>query len=131
MMATYIAAVDAVTGEYYYGGWRHDDAPKPYDVEPGLSPGQVRVVADRVPDGRTEKWSGMTWIAKSAQEIAAWDAARKDAVAAQLDTNLAVQALAQLDFEERQKLVVTSGKTLLTAQQCKARIRAIYRSLLP
>lgn len=47
-----------------------------------------------------------------------------------IDTDVLIQAVAQLDFEERQKLTVRSGQTLLTAPQCRARAKAIYRSLL-
>jgi hypothetical protein len=54
----------------------------------------------------------------------------KAAQAASADTDLLLQAVAQVDFEERQKLTVKAGQTLLTAAQCKARIRAVYQSLL-
>lgn len=47
-----------------------------------------------------------------------------------IDSNLLIQAVAQLDFEERQKLTVKAGSTLLTAAQAKARVKAIYKSLL-
>lgn len=56
--------------------------------------------------------------------------AEKAAFAAAIDANPLIQAVAQLDFEERQKLVVINGQTLRTAAQCKARVRAIYQSLL-
>lgn len=55
---------------------------------------------------------------------------QKDRIAATIDGNVLIQAVAQLDFEERQKLQVSPGQTLLTAAQCKARVRVIYRSLL-
>lgn len=48
----------------------------------------------------------------------------------QIDGNLLIQAVAQLDFEERQKLTVKAGQTLLTAAQARARVKAIYKSLL-
>jgi len=47
-----------------------------------------------------------------------------------VDGNLLMQAVAQLDYEERQKLQVKAGQTLLTPAECKARIKAIYRGLL-
>lgn len=56
--------------------------------------------------------------------------AEKTALAAQLDTMAAVQAIAQLDFEERQKLVVKPGQSLRTAAECKDRAKAIYKGLL-
>ena len=57
--------------------------------------------------------------------------ADKDEITAQLDTNTALQALLRLDFEERQKLMVQVRQTLRTAQECKDRVKAIYKSLLP
>jgi len=57
--------------------------------------------------------------------------AEKAARAARVDDDLLIQAVAMLDFEERQKLVVAAGQTLRTLQQCRARVRAIYLSLLP
>ena len=57
--------------------------------------------------------------------------AEKTLVSKQLDTMYALQAIAQLDYEERQKLVVIVGQTLRTAQECKDRVKAIYKSLLP
>jgi len=61
---------------------------------------------------------------------AAIQTAAKDALSADIDSNLLIQAVAQVDFEERQKLTVKTGQTLLTAAQTKARIKAIYRNLL-
>jgi hypothetical protein len=58
------------------------------------------------------------------------DAALKDVQATDIDADLLIQAVAQLDYEERQKLTVINGQTLRTAAQCKARVKAIYRSLL-
>jgi len=45
-------AVDLATGTFLYG---HAE---PYDCDPGLSPGQRRVVLDRAPDPHTEYYSG-------------------------------------------------------------------------
>jgi hypothetical protein len=56
--------------------------------------------------------------------------AEKAERAASSDTDLLIQAVARVDFEERQKLTVKAGQTLLTAAETKARIRAIYQSLL-
>lgn len=56
--------------------------------------------------------------------------AGKDLDAAVIDADLMIRAVAQLDFEERQKLVVINGQTLRTAAQCFARVKAIYRGLL-
>ena len=72
---SYIAAVTTATGEFVYGGL------EPYDCVPGLSPTQSRVVCPRQPDFRTEKWDfGLQAIvAKTAQEIAAYDTALKTA----------------------------------------------------
>lgn len=54
----------------------------------------------------------------------------KDADAANIDDDLLIQAVARVDFEERQKLQVKAGQTLLTAPEVKARVKAIYRGLL-
>lgn len=54
----YIAAVDRETGKFEYGNWCHKDSRKPYDVEPGLSPQQIRVELDREPNRDTERYSG-------------------------------------------------------------------------
>lgn len=56
--------------------------------------------------------------------------AEKAEMAAALDNNALIQAVARLDFEERQKLTVKAGQTLLTAAETKARIRTIYQGLL-
>lgn len=56
--------------------------------------------------------------------------AEKAEFAAALDSNPLVQAIALLDFEERQKFTVQAGQTLRTLAQCKARIKAVYSSLL-
>ena len=88
------------------------------------------VVVLRIPDPRTEKWNGTTLVAKSAQEIADYDNAAKNTRALGINDDALIQAVAMLDFEERQKLTLKVGQTLLTAPEYRARIRAIYRSLL-
>jgi predicted secreted protein len=45
-------AVDTVTNEFVYGG------AAPYDVVPGLSPDQIRLVLTRPPDKINERYSG-------------------------------------------------------------------------
>jgi hypothetical protein len=45
-------AVDNVTDEFVYGG------AEPYDVVPGLSLGQIRIVLTRPPDSINERYSG-------------------------------------------------------------------------
>ena len=60
---------------------------------------------------------------------AAIDAEKAD-LAGQADANLLLRAIALLDWEERQKLVVQNGQTLRTQAQCLARVKAIYQSLL-
>ncbi len=80
MARKHLAAVDSATGQIdYHTGW--DDAdPLPYGYDGGLSPQQVRRVYDRRPDKRTEKDDGAgNIIAKTAAEIAAYDAAIEDA----------------------------------------------------
>lgn len=89
----------------------------------------------QIPDGvdldsRTQKWNGSAVVSKTAAELTATVNAEKDARATQADTDLLIQAVATLDYEERQKLQVKAGQTLLTAAQCKARVKAIYRNLL-
>lgn len=88
------------------------------------------VVVPRIPDPRTEKWNGNAIVAKSQAEIDAYDDAQKDIKANNIDIDAALQAVAQLDYEERQKLQVRAGQTLRTPAECKARVKAIYRSLL-
>jgi hypothetical protein len=66
-------AVKAVTGEFLYGH------ASPYDVEPGLSPTQIRVVTDRWPNPRLERYSGdpeSPIREATSEELAAYDAAR-------------------------------------------------------
>jgi len=66
----YIAAVNKITGEIVYGG----SSGSGYDVEPGLSPTQVRRVYNRRPDPRTEKDDGIgNLISKTQIEINAYD----------------------------------------------------------
>lgn len=83
-------AVDSVTGEFVYGH------PEPYDPAPGLSPGQIRVVLDRAPDVRTERYSGVSsapFRAATTGELAASDTARADAIAARdIDDMKAIRA---------------------------------------
>lgn len=47
-----------------------------------------------------------------------------------IDSNALIQAVARVDFEERQKLQLKTGQTLLTAAETKARVKVIYRGLL-
>lgn len=51
----YRAAVDTKTGQILYGQLVDPADPNAYDVEPGLSKGQIRVVLDRAPDTVTER----------------------------------------------------------------------------
>lgn len=55
MAKEYRAAVDSATGRILYGGWGDRADATSYDVVPGLSPGQVRVVLDRDPNLLTER----------------------------------------------------------------------------
>jgi hypothetical protein len=57
--------------------------------------------------------------------------AERDDRAQQLEGGLVVQAVARALWEEIQKCQVRAGETLLTAQQLRARVRAILKSLLP
>lgn len=54
----------------------------------------------------------------------------KEEQSKETDNNKIIKALAQLDFEERQKLQIKPGQVLRTAQECKDRIRAIYKGSL-
>ena len=81
-------AVTEATGEFVYGGV------EPYDCVSGLSPGQVRVVLDAPPNPRTQKWNGSAVVAKTAQEITDYDAAKADAEAvAQFDPHRLLNAV--------------------------------------
>lgn len=115
--------IHTATGEFKEGG--------SYEPTPPDAAHSVVTVPDEArPDPRSQKWNGSAVVAKSAGEIAAYDDATKTARAGAIDDEAALQAVAQLDFEERQKLTVKNGQTLLTAAQCKARLKAIYKSLL-
>lgn len=63
------AAVKA-TGEILYCGQA------PYDVEPGLSPGQIRIVLSTPPDVRMHKWTGTRTALRTPSELEAYDAAK-------------------------------------------------------
>lgn len=65
-----IWAVDQATGTFLYGGT------EPYDCDPGLSQGQIRVVLDREPDPRIEIYSGdikNPFVRKTDEQIATYD----------------------------------------------------------
>jgi hypothetical protein len=65
-------AVVQATGEWLYGGTN------PYDCEPGLSPGQIRVVVQHPPNPRLERYTGnpdAPFRNATPAEIVAWDAA--------------------------------------------------------
>lgn len=83
------------------------------------------------PDARTQRVSSPTAVrAATGTEQDAYDSAARDEQSKNADDNALIQAVAQLDFEERQKLQVKAGQTLRTAAECKARVKAIYRTLL-
>lgn len=94
MAITFIAAVDDETGQYYYGWWSNSEDANPYDVDPGLSPGQIRVVLNREPNKRLERHDATNtsdpespdYLLRAAtqEEIAAYDLAlpREIAIAA-------------------------------------------------
>ena len=116
-MAEYRYAVDSTTKEFVYGGY-----PLPYDVVPGLSPGQVRVVSSRRVNQRMERWNDSmdpddcTRPATQA-EIDAYDAAQAtQAAEAQAGTNV-MRALTRATFELK-----TNAWTLV---QYRARIRQL------
>lgn len=78
-MMTFIAAVAVATHEFLYGAYSDPTSAAPYDVEPGLSPGQMRVVLPREPNKRTERYTGdpadpIRWA--TTEEIDAYDAAQ-------------------------------------------------------
>jgi len=100
----------------------------------GVGAGEASVTIPRVPHARLERYDGAGGIrSATAQEIADFDTARKDYEAdfGAMDVRIALRALAQLDYEERQKLQVQVGQTLRTVPQCLARFKAIYLGLLP
>lgn len=100
----------------------------------GIIAGEAVVTVATTPSPRLTRYDSTapTGIRMAtAQEIAAYDAVLKDAKSdADINTNKLIQAVARLDFEERQKLTVRAGQTLRTAPECLDRIKAIYRSLL-
>jgi hypothetical protein len=59
------------------------------------------------------------------------DAAATDAILDEQATFASplLMAIAKLDFEERQKLVVQDGQRLLDEAACRARVKAIYKAL--
>lgn len=115
--------IHTATGEFRFGGFYEPTTP---DSDHSI----VTVPGETHPNPRTQRWNGSAVVAKTPQEIAAYDSALKDTKALSIDNDLLIQAIAQLDFEERQKLQVKNGQTLRTAAQCKARVKEIYRSLL-
>lgn len=100
----------------------------------GVIAGEAVVTVATTPNPRLTRYDATapTGIRMAtAPEMTAYDAAVKDLRSdADLNTNKIIQAVARLDFEERQKLEVKVGQTLRTQQQCLDRIKAIYRSLL-
>ena len=110
-------AVDQATGEFLYGG---ED---PYDCAPGLSPGQIRVVLDRQPKKRADRYDATapTRIrAATTQEIAAHDAALDDAdQTAAFDSSRIVKALA----------LVVGDLTGQTPAQMRALVKAKYKAI--
>lgn len=97
----------------------------------GLSSGESVVEIARAPL-QTERYDASVKSGirpATTEELAAAESAAKDAKASQ-SFDLHLRAVAQVDFEERQKLTVRQGQTLRTAQECVDRARAIYRSLL-
>ena len=93
----------------------------------------VEVPGELCPDPRLERYDSSLPSKRRAAtlaEISFYDEAIKEAIAIKIDTDPLIQAVAQLDYEERQKLQVKNGQRLFTPSECKARIRAIYRSLL-
>lgn len=93
------------------------------DASPKPDERTERVVHHATPELRTIR-------AATAQEIVAFDDALKDSQANAIDLDAVAQAVAQLDYEERQKLQVKAGQTLRTPAECRARVKAIYKSLL-
>lgn len=92
----------------------------------------VSISDDIVPDPRAQRVASPTSLrAATAIEQAAYDSAVLDAKASQdFDADLRMQAVIQLNFEERMKLVVRGGQSLLSDGPLRERGKAIYRSLL-
>jgi len=110
-------AVTTATGEFVYGG------PKPYDCAEGLSLGQVRVVLDRAPDKRQDRYSGdpaEPIRAATHAEIADVDAATATVrEQAAFDDLRIIKALA----------LVVADLTGKTPAQMAALVKARYRAL--
>jgi hypothetical protein len=84
MAIEYRWAVDAASNQFLYGGGANTMVPDDYDVEPGLSPGQFRVVLSRPPRPRLERYSGdplNPFRAATAAEITAQQDSEKDSEA--------------------------------------------------
>ena len=92
--------------------------------------GYTVVNISTIPDPRLEKWNGSAVVAKTRAEIDYYDAARKDSLVQAMDNNPLIQALAKLDYEERQKLQVKSGQKLRTPDECRTRLKELYIGLL-
>jgi len=110
-------AVNQATGEFVYGGVA------PYDCATGLSPGQIRVVLDRQPDKRLERYSGTPaspFRAATSQELADYDAAIETAEhGAAFDSIRILKALA----------LVVADIANKTPAQMKALVIAKYKTL--
>jgi hypothetical protein len=102
-------------------------------ILPSVDYDVVEIPNNIMPDFRLERCD-LTSLTKrrlaTPSEITEYDDTQKSSRADSIDRDLLIQAIAQLDYEERQKLQVKASQTLLTPAQCKARVRAIYLSLL-
>ena len=121
-MTEYRWAVDSLSGAFMYGGV------EPYDVTPGLSPTQRRVVLPRAPDPRTEKYGtpDVPFATKTAAEISAYDNAQHTSrVAAEIDGAHALKAVMICALWGRLNRQPTAPE--IAAE--RARFIAIYKTL--
>lgn len=119
--------IHTASGEFIDGG--------PYEPDPPTDSAFsiVTIPGDSVPNPKLKRYDA-TATSKvrdaSSAEQAAWETTRKDRQADAFLTDKMVLALAQLDWEERSKLLPIVGQTLLNLAGSKARLKTIYCGLL-
>lgn len=101
-----------------------------YVVERGAVPDGVtytKVTCADNPDARRHKWNGTAFVAKTAQEIAAYDAARRHEGR---DRELALRALRALALAVHQRFNAQVPTDQTTAAQWRAAIAAAWDTLV-
>lgn len=116
----WIAAVDDASQEFLYGGT--DDGR--YDVEPGLSPDQSRIVLPRPPNLLTERYSGdpsdPIRAATESEQVAHIETRRATAASFAYDESVRLRAL----------ISVLAGYHGVLPDQLEAEVKAAIKTLI-